>query len=63
MLQKLTKTWFLHFSSCVWHPCAGAMPIFSVPFQVQQMIPKGNPQRHMVLTRDVKAAARIIIDG
>ena len=33
----------LHFSICACHPCAGAMLIFSVSFQVQRMIPEGNP--------------------
>ena len=33
----------LHFSICACHPCAGAMLIFSVSFQFQQMIPEGNP--------------------
>ena len=26
----------LHFSICAWHPCAGAMLIFSVSFQVSR---------------------------
>ena len=33
----------LHLSICACHPCAGAMLTFSVSFQVQRMIPEGNP--------------------
>ena len=31
------------FVLCACHPCAGAMPIFSVSFQFQRMITEGNP--------------------
>ena len=34
------KTIWNHFSICACHPCAGAMLIFSVSFQVYQMSPK-----------------------
>ena len=33
----------LHLSICARHPCAGAMLIFSVPFQCEWMITEGNP--------------------
>ena len=33
----------LHFSICACHPCAGAMLIFSVSFQVYRMISEENP--------------------
>ena len=33
----------IHSSSCACHPCAGAMLIFCVSFQVWRMIPEGNP--------------------
>ena len=33
----------LHFSICACHPCAGAMLIFYVSLQFEQMLPEGNP--------------------
>ena len=39
-LAPLGKTIWNHFSICACHPCAGAMLIFSVSFQVYQMSPK-----------------------
>ena len=38
-----SKEKWLHFSICVCHPCAGAMLIFSVSFQVYRMISEENP--------------------
>ena len=46
----------VHFSICACHPCAGAMPIFSVLFQFYRMIPEGNPQRVKVQTANQKTA-------
>ena len=41
----------LHFSICACHPCAGAMPIFPVPFQLKRMNPEGTPGRNYHLKR------------
>ena len=38
--HNVRKTILDHFSICACHPCAGAMLIFSVLFQVYQMSPK-----------------------
>ena len=34
--------WKVYWIYCACHPCAGAMLIFSVPFQFYRMIPEGN---------------------
>ena len=38
--------YYLHFSICARHPCAGAVLIFSASFQFQGLLfPEGNPNR------------------
>ena len=44
------KTIWNHFSICACHPCAGAMLIFSVSFQVYQMSPKTRKNGYCVRT-------------
>ena len=48
----------LHFSICACHPCAGAMLIFSVPFQLG-MIPEGNPTCCLLFVA-VRQPARVL---
>ena len=55
--MRVNKT-CLHFSMCACHPCAGALLIFSASFQVQRMIPEGNPTRSRFLPSTIRQNLR-----